>query len=95
MLNSFEAATDLLDKRSRIYADRPDIPMAGTLVGWKNIVSFLHYNDHFKQCRRLMHGLVGTFASLKKLHHIHEQETHKFLKAILAKPEELEHIIMQ
>ena len=95
MINSFEVAKDLLDKRSSIYADRPDAPMAGILVGWKNIVSFLHYGDHFKQCRRLIHTLVGTPVSLKKLHHIHEQETHKLLKGILARPDDLEHLIMQ
>ncbi|KAJ6555570.1 cytochrome P450 [Mycena vulgaris] len=94
MVNSFEVATELLDKRSRIYADRPDAPMAGWLVGWKNIVSFLHYGEHFKQCRRLIHTLVGTPVSLKKLHHIHEQASHKMLKSILAKPQDLEDIIM-
>ncbi|KAE9390851.1 cytochrome P450 [Gymnopus androsaceus JB14] len=94
IVNSFEVAKDLLDKRSGIYADRPDAPMAGGLVGWKNIVSFLHYGDHFKQCRRLMHTLLGTPVSLKKLHYIHEQESHKLLKAILYRPEELEHLIM-
>ncbi|KAJ7661015.1 cytochrome P450 [Mycena rosella] len=94
MVNSFEIANELLNKRSAIYADRPDAPMAGWLVGWKNIVSFLHYGEHFKQCRRLIHGLVGTPVSLKKLHHMHEHASHKMLKSILAKPEDLEHIIM-
>ncbi|KAJ7637837.1 cytochrome P450 [Mycena rosella] len=77
-------------QRSAIYADRPDAPMAGWLVGWKNIVSFLHYGEHFKQCRRLIHGLVGTPVSLKKLHHMHEHASHKMLKSILAKPEDLD-----
>ncbi|KAH9959904.1 cytochrome P450 [Russula compacta] len=94
MINSFEVAKDILDKRSGLYADRPDAPMAGFLVGWKDIVSFLHYGDHFKQCRKLIHGLCGTPVSLKKLHHIHEQESHKLLKDILARPDDLEHLIM-
>ncbi|KAJ6570544.1 cytochrome P450 [Mycena vulgaris] len=94
MVNSFEVAVELLEKRSRINADRPDSPMAGWLVGWKDIVAFLHYGEHFKQCRRLIHGLVGTPVSLKKLHHIHEHASHKLLKNMLAHPENLEHIIM-
>lgn len=95
LLNSLDAATDLLDRRSRIYSSRPNTPMAGVLVGWKDIASFLPYGDRFRHCRKLMHTLVGTSGSLKKLHHIHEQETHTFLKNLLVRPDDLESLIMQ
>ena len=39
VLDSANAALDLLERRSSIYADRPRMPMGGELVGWEHTVA--------------------------------------------------------
>lgn len=44
VINSYEAATDLLDKRGTRYADRPRMVMMGEMIGqrilWLRLPSF-------------------------------------------------------
>ncbi|KAJ3492023.1 hypothetical protein NLI96_g261 [Meripilus lineatus] len=52
ILGSEEAASDLLDKRSANYSDRPQFPMQD-LIGWSDMVVFLNYGDQFNKMRKL------------------------------------------
>jgi hypothetical protein len=88
ILNSTEAATDLLEKRSSIYSDRPVMPMGGELVGWKNTLVLVPYGDRFRTYRKLFHHIIGTHAAMSKFHPVEEEETQKFLKLLLARPQE-------
>ncbi|KAF8639642.1 hypothetical protein AX17_000907 [Amanita inopinata Kibby_2008] len=89
ILNSRKAVCDMLDKKSAIYSDRPTLQMGGELVGWKNTLVLLPYGDRFRRYRRLFHSLVGSHATIKKFLHIEELETRRFLRRVLAKPEDL------
>ncbi|EUC55083.1 O-methylsterigmatocystin oxidoreductase [Rhizoctonia solani AG-3 Rhs1AP] len=56
VLNSAQAATDLLDKRSNIYSDRINAPMVTdpTLLDWSDFAGMLPYGDLWRrQIRRL------------------------------------------
>ncbi|KAK0469239.1 cytochrome P450 [Desarmillaria tabescens] len=89
VLNSAQTATDLLDKKSSIYSDRPSIPMGGELVGWKNTLVLVPYGKRFRNYRRLAHQLFGNQATMKQFLPVEERETHRFLKRVLAHPENL------
>ncbi|KAF9446806.1 cytochrome P450 [Macrolepiota fuliginosa MF-IS2] len=52
VLSSAEAATDLLEKRSGNYSDRPDFPIFN-LMGWGAGLAFQHYGKAFQKQRRL------------------------------------------
>ncbi|PFH52584.1 hypothetical protein AMATHDRAFT_74066 [Amanita thiersii Skay4041] len=89
ILNSRKAAYEMLDKKSVIYSDRPTLQMGGELVGWKNTLVLLPYGDRFRRYRRLFHSLVGSHATIKKFIPVEELETRRFLRRVLAKPEDL------
>ncbi|KAG2138998.1 cytochrome P450, partial [Suillus clintonianus] len=93
VLNSVKTAMEMLDKKSSIYSDRPVLPMSGELVGWKHILSFLPYGDRFRRYRKNFHRVIGSCDALAIYNPIEEIETHRFLKRVLATPDQLqEHI---
>ncbi|KAG0702303.1 cytochrome P450 [Suillus ampliporus] len=90
VVNSVKTAIDMLDKKSAVYSDRPVFPMGGELVGWKHGFAFLPYGDHFRQHRKYFHRAIGSRAALDICKPIEELETHRFLKRVLAKPDQLQ-----
>ena len=89
ILNSLRVADEMLDKKSSIYSDRPVLQMGGELVGWKNTLALLPYGDRFRRYRRLFHNLIGSQAIMKQYLPAEEHETRRFLRRVLAKPEDL------
>ncbi|KZT30011.1 cytochrome P450 [Neolentinus lepideus HHB14362 ss-1] len=51
ILNSLDAARDLLEKRSSIYSDRPKFTMISDLMGWDWAIQFMSYGPRFKLYR--------------------------------------------
>lgn len=96
VLSTLETATDLLEKKSAVYSDRPYMPMAGELMGWDQIVALSPYGDRFRSIRRLMHQTLGGRGQLDKVsryHALQEYENHRFLQSLLQNPQDLaEHI---
>ncbi|KAF5382593.1 hypothetical protein D9615_002747 [Tricholomella constricta] len=59
VINSYSIAVDLLDKRSSIYSDRPNLMMLD-LMGWGFSVAFMRYADsRRRKYRRSMHTGLG------------------------------------
>ncbi|TFK33336.1 cytochrome P450 [Crucibulum laeve] len=52
VLNTVEAAMDLLDKRSANYSDRSKLPLFD-IMGWNAALGFLPYGKRFQKHRRL------------------------------------------
>ncbi|KAG0702312.1 cytochrome P450 [Suillus ampliporus] len=90
VVNSVKAAMDMMDKKSTIYSDRPVLPMAGELVGLKHVMTLLPYGDHFRRHRKYFHRVIGSRAALDIYNPVEEVETHRFLKRVLAKPDQLQ-----
>lgn len=89
ILNSAQTAIEMLDKKSSIYSDRPVVPMGGELVGWKKLLVLMPYGERFRNHRKLLHQTIGTPSSMSKFHSVEEEETRKFLKCVLANPDDL------
>ncbi|KAK0478633.1 cytochrome P450, partial [Armillaria luteobubalina] len=89
VINSIPIAMSLLDKNSLVSSDRPFLAMSGELIGWKNGLALMPYGPRLRNSRRLAHQLFGTNATMKQFLPMVELETHRFLKRISAKPEEL------
>ncbi|THU93607.1 cytochrome P450 [Dendrothele bispora CBS 962.96] len=53
VLNSREAATELMEKRSRIYSSRPPAPMLRELMGWDWTLVFQSYGSKWQERRKL------------------------------------------
>ncbi|KAF8897192.1 cytochrome P450 [Infundibulicybe gibba] len=89
IINSAQVASEMLDKKSSIYSDRPILQMGGELVGWKNTLALLPYGDRFRRFRRLFHTLIGSHSIMKQFIPVEEFETRRFLRRLLTKPEDL------
>ncbi|KAG1800168.1 cytochrome P450 [Suillus subaureus] len=93
VLNSSKTALEMMDSKSTLYSDRPVVPMAGELVGWKDSMAFLPYGDSFRQQRKNLHRVIGSRAAVNVYNVVEEVETRRFLKRVLAKPDQLqEHV---
>jgi hypothetical protein len=86
---------DMLDKKGAVYSDRPVLVMAGELVGWKPTLGLLPYGDLCRQQRKNIHQIIGNRAALEVYHPIEEIETHRFLKRVFSKPEQLQAHVRQ
>jgi hypothetical protein len=95
VLNSSKTAIEMLDKKSFVYSDRPVLPMGGELVGWKNALVLLPYGDRLREYRKNFHRVIGSRAALSIYHPTLEIETHRFLKRVLAEPDQLQSHVRQ
>ncbi|CAE6422464.1 unnamed protein product [Rhizoctonia solani] len=92
LLNSYQAATELLERKSAIYSSRPSQTMAGELVGWENGVGSLPYGERMKKTRRLLYEGMNVRA-MSDLYPLQEREVIKFVQRLLKTPDQLkEHI---
>ncbi|KAG2032312.1 cytochrome P450 [Suillus americanus] len=93
VLNSVKSAMEMMDSKSTLYSDRPIFPMLGELVGWKDSLVFLSYGDRLRRQRKNLQRVIGSRAAVGVYNEIEEVETLRFLKRVLAKPDQLqEHI---
>ncbi|KAH0826413.1 cytochrome P450 [Lanmaoa asiatica] len=58
VFNGVKVAEDLLEKRSKIYCDRPTWSMAD-LIGRQDNVGFAYYGENLKSARKLLHSALG------------------------------------
>lgn len=93
ILNSAQAAFDMLDKKSSIYSGRPELHMC-ELSGWNNLIIMMQPDqERFRNTRKHIHQAVGTSIAMKNFHAVEEEETRKFVKRTLSDPEGLfEHV---
>ncbi|KAG5637386.1 hypothetical protein H0H81_004763 [Sphagnurus paluster] len=86
ILNSADVALAMLSGKSEIYSDRPTLPMAGELVGWKNTMPLVRYGDTSRKYRKLFHQLFGTHAAAQVFHDFEKASLRKFLQNVLETP---------
>ncbi|KAJ7116496.1 cytochrome P450 [Mycena epipterygia] len=87
ILSSFEAAEDLLEKRSVIYSDRPRLTMLNELVGGDFMFAFAKYGDTWRTHRRLFHHEFQPTA-VKRFHQQELQEAHNLIRRMLETPDD-------
>ncbi|KAJ3832187.1 cytochrome P450 [Lentinula raphanica] len=59
ILNSLEAATELLERRSGIYSSRPKFRMLNDVIGWKWSFVFMPYGPEWKAHRKLVTNMFN------------------------------------
>ncbi|KAI0094959.1 cytochrome P450 [Irpex rosettiformis] len=87
ILNSAEAITDLLEKRSQNYSDRNEMVMLNELCGMGWGTAFLRYNNFWKDQRRAFQQDFHP-EGVKRFRPIEEEETYLFLEKLLKRPED-------
>jgi hypothetical protein len=91
VLNSVQAAVDLLDKRGSNYCDRPRFVLF-EVMGWRATLTFLRWGPRFKLHRRVLQRAFAQ-TSCVAYRDLQEKETKTLLKGVLAKPQEWETIL--
>ncbi|KAJ7642934.1 cytochrome P450 [Mycena rosella] len=77
-LLSPQAVTELLERRSAIYSDRPSLIFGGELVGYKDTPPMIRYGERHREH-------LGQWRAMEERH------MHGFLRDILRTPEEFLH----
>ncbi|KAF8653529.1 hypothetical protein AX16_003913 [Volvariella volvacea WC 439] len=87
IITSFPMAVDLLEKRGSIYSNRPFFHMADLAGLQGRAMSLLPNDDRFRAYRKFFAKVMGNMANLRKYDRIEEEESQRFARRVLAKPE--------
>ncbi|KAJ7690074.1 cytochrome P450 [Mycena rosella] len=92
VINSVEAAQDLLEKRSAIYSSRPIRVMQKDVMGFDFLFTGMKYDAWYKQHRIMFHhhfqrGVIQKYQTLQQKH------AYTLLRNLAHAPNALEHII--
>ncbi|TCD70033.1 hypothetical protein EIP91_005285 [Steccherinum ochraceum] len=85
VVNSFEAAHELLENRSAIYSSRPWVPMAGDVIGWSWTLPLLTYNETFKRHRKYVQNYFAK-PRVHLFYRFQRREVHRMLNDVLDSP---------
>ncbi|KAJ6530989.1 cytochrome P450 [Mycena vulgaris] len=85
IVNDPDIATEILDKRGNMYADRPTLEMAN-MSGWDRALSSARYGPQFKEYRKLIGKVIGTRGSMVKFYPVEDYQANMFLKRVLENP---------
>ncbi|EIW56878.1 cytochrome P450 [Trametes versicolor FP-101664 SS1] len=92
VLNTFETARDLLDKRSAIYSDRPRLVLLMELLGVRTLPG-IPYGERFRKRRKWMFDAAGYKPTLRGYHDIQRREVRRLLLKFARRPEDFkEHV---
>ncbi|KAH8114930.1 cytochrome P450 [Phellopilus nigrolimitatus] len=92
ILNTVEAARDLMDKRSANYSDRPVSILHGDMINWR--YQFVPYGDRFRTQRRFIQQYLNSHAVVS-FRPLQAEQVSILLKNLLNIPEEFRHHINQ
>ncbi|KAI0058838.1 cytochrome P450 [Artomyces pyxidatus] len=88
VLNSLQVASDLLDKKSMIYSDRPRLPYAKELIGWSWSMVVMCYHEGFSAHRRIVQQSFQPSVVTSLHRPVMQSEVDKLLKNLLASPDD-------
>lgn len=91
LLDTMQAAVDLLEKRGAVYSDRPRMPLLVELMGGGWVLSFMRYDDVWRLHRRVLHQRLNETALARMYANI-ERTNARFLKALVDTPEDWWHL---
>ncbi|THH19556.1 hypothetical protein EW146_g1637 [Bondarzewia mesenterica] len=84
VLNSVQAAVDLLDKRGANYCDRPRFVLF-EVMGWSGTLTFLRWGPRFQMHRKLLQSSF-TKPRCVQYQDLQITETRRLIKSIIADP---------
>ncbi|EPT01788.1 CyP450 monooxygenase [Fomitopsis schrenkii] len=85
VLSSLEVISDLFDKKSAMYSDRPLAPMAGEFAGFRKYTAFMPYCHRHREGRKLILGELNA-RKLPSLQAVQEEKTAEFLSRMAQTP---------
>ncbi|KAH9856163.1 cytochrome P450 [Lenzites betulinus] len=93
VLNTIEAAKDLLDKRSAKYSDRPSMILHTEMISQEAALVAIPYGDRFRRHRKWMYDGVGNKDKLRSYQELQRREVNSLVKNLANDPAHfLDHI---
>ncbi|KAL5496045.1 hypothetical protein ACEPAH_3138 [Sanghuangporus vaninii] len=93
IINTVDAARDLMEKKGTIFSNRPKMPTLAT-VGWDATLPFLQYNSpRYRNQRRLMQEYLGP-STIRSFDNVMEERVQIFLSRLLNSPDEFHQDIL-
>ncbi|KAF9525039.1 cytochrome P450 [Crepidotus variabilis] len=86
VLNSLQAAKDLLEQRSSIYSDRPRFVLLSELMGWKSASTHVHYGPRFRKHRKFINTIFNPQAA-SVFREMQEKERVYLIESLLQEPD--------
>ncbi|CCM04535.1 uncharacterized protein FIBRA_06716 [Fibroporia radiculosa] len=86
ILNSVQAAEDLMEKRGTMYSDRPHFSLITDLIGWAPNMALMPYTHQWRRHRRWYQAAIGTQQSLSGYGLFQERESLKLLLNLFETP---------
>ncbi|KAI0742389.1 cytochrome P450 [Daedaleopsis nitida] len=87
ILNSREAAVELMEKRSAKYSDRPRFLLIKELMGWDSVLNNLPYGERFRKHRKWLQDAFASKPVLASYRPIQRRETYVLLSGLCDSPE--------
>ncbi|KAG7087581.1 hypothetical protein E1B28_013535 [Marasmius oreades] len=87
ILNSYKATTELLEKRSRNYSDRPHMIMADDLMGWAWDFVHMSYGDNWRIHRKTFHQYFQQ-RNIPEFHVVQKAAAKSLLRKLAISPED-------
>ncbi|KAJ7823535.1 cytochrome P450 [Mycena leptocephala] len=94
IVNDPVIATELLDKRGSLYADRPSFDMAN-MSGWGRVLSSARYGPQFKEYRKLIGKVIGTRGHMVKFYPVKDYQANMLLKRVLENPDKFDEVVIR
>ncbi|OBZ74507.1 O-methylsterigmatocystin oxidoreductase [Grifola frondosa] len=88
ILNSVQAAQDLMDKRGFKYSDRPRFVLLVELIGWDSVLTLMRYGERSRKHRKWMRDAFQNKASLESYRPMQRRETYTLLSGLIKNAED-------
>jgi cytochrome P450 len=85
VINSYETAIEMLDRKGLIYSNRPVLVMAG-LSGYHDGTVLMPYGPRYRNSRKLMQQYMGTKALTARFSNVFEEEMRRMVRRVLHNP---------
>ncbi|KAL5480690.1 hypothetical protein ACEPAI_9630 [Sanghuangporus weigelae] len=93
IINTVDAARDLMEKKGAIFSNRPKLPTLG-MIGWDVTLPLLQYNSpRYRTQRRLMQEHLGP-STIRSFDNVMEERVQIFLNRLLISPDEFHQDIL-
>ncbi|KAG9019039.1 hypothetical protein FRB90_006995 [Tulasnella sp. 427] len=87
IINAFEEAKEILEKRGNIYADRPRLVMVGELVGMADSTPLIPYGPMWRTHRKLLKQALSPEVVRRDYSDLLTRKALEYVKKIFDKPE--------
>ncbi|KAI5116166.1 hypothetical protein M0805_002850 [Coniferiporia weirii] len=91
LVNSYDVAVELFEKRSSNYSSRPHNALF-ELGGWDRITTMMPYGDEHRKSRQMLHQFLNHTAAAE-YHEVQTQVTHRLLSGLLEEPDRFQDLV--